>query len=260
MLRYKLVTQDYKTRKGQENETTWEIGKTVTAESSSIELCSAGVIHSYETPELAVLLNPIHANIQNPRLLVIECSEIVAQDWGKAGHKSVTAIKEIPLPIIGLKQKIAFSILCSLAVYKDPKYVIWANNWLSNFDNTTEAAEAAADVALAAETAAEAARFASAQAAALASRTDAEAAARTAARTAAEAVARTAQAAAQAAAQADAQAAARIAATRAVALAARTAAEAAALAARTAADAAALAATKITKINFATLAQQCLNY
>lgn len=132
MLRYKLVTQDFKTRAGESNETTWIKGVTHTATGTG-GLCTDGVIHSYETPALAVLLNPIHANIRKPRLIAIECSELVADDSLKGGHKSATMIGEVELPAITNKQRVIFAILCArAALYRAqiPEREAWANKYL----------------------------------------------------------------------------------------------------------------------------------
>ena len=146
MIRYKLVTQDFKTRAGERNETVWTIGTKHTALGDG-SLYTDGVIHSYESPELAVLLNPIHAAIKEPRLIEIECSDLIANDGLKGGHKSATMIREIPLPTISQEQRVIFAILCvrsipnraQIAAWED-----WADNYLSGTDRGTKAAYAAA--------------------------------------------------------------------------------------------------------------------
>jgi hypothetical protein len=204
MKRYKLVTQDYRTRAGESNETHWEIGKTIKVRGEGNELCTDGVLHSYATPLLAVLLNPIHAEIENPRLLEVKGSPIVARDWGKAGHKEITPIAELALPVVTTVQRAAFALLCALRVYKEPSFVAWAQGWLRGKDRTQKTANAAyATTADAYATTADvAARAANAAARA------ANAAARAA--NAAKAAARAADAAARAARAADAAARASI--------------------------------------------------
>ena len=150
--RYKLVAQDYKTRKGESNETTWAIGRTVTASGAGTELCTEGVLHAYATPLLAVLLNPIHANIPDPRMLVCDCSDVVAEDWGKSGHKWVTPVAEMELPAVTTTQRVAFGILCALEVYHEREFVAWAEGWLSGHNRSFDAAYAAAYAARAAAT------------------------------------------------------------------------------------------------------------
>lgn len=137
---YKLVTQDYTTL----NNTKWKIGKTVFAAKGEAKLCSPTVVHSYSSPELAVLLNPIHANIKNPRMLVCEAPKAIIKDWGKNGHEQLTPIKEIELPVFSREQKVYFAILCAMQVYKEPTFILWAESWITGKDRTSKAARSAA--------------------------------------------------------------------------------------------------------------------
>ena len=129
-IKYKLVTQDYKTRKGFLNETDWSTHFW----KSTIEkggLCSFGVFHAYDSPEIALFMNPIQANIVKPRLLEVECDKFVASDLTKVGYKKMRRIKELFFREPSVIQKVAFGILCALQVYDEPSFVVWANSWLS---------------------------------------------------------------------------------------------------------------------------------
>jgi len=129
-IKYKLVTQDYKTRKGFLNETDWSDSswKYVTGTGG---LCSSGVFHAYDSPEIALFMNPIQANIVKPRLLEVECDKFVASDLTKVGYKKMRRIKELFFREPSVIQKVAFGILCALQVYDEPSFVVWANSWLS---------------------------------------------------------------------------------------------------------------------------------
>jgi hypothetical protein len=147
---YKLTDQNNKTRPNQLNETIWGPNITHNASGSGTELCTEDVIHAYLDPRLAVILNPIHANFDHPKLWEAE-GEIVARDGQlKVGVKSLTTLKEMPLPEITTEQKIKFAIYCALEVYHDEKFVSWANKWLSGEDRTKESAAWAARAARAA--------------------------------------------------------------------------------------------------------------
>ena len=158
MKRYKLVTQDYKTRAGYSNETTWSIGVRVAAVGSNDALCSNGVIHSYASPELAAFLNPIHADIVDPRCLELDAGPLVADDGLKGGHKYVTPTAEIKLPRPTLRQRVIFAILCTRAIpgrAPIPEWDAWASTYLRGAADTAyAAADAAADTAYAAADAA----------------------------------------------------------------------------------------------------------
>ena len=154
MKKYKLTDQDMRTHNGFQ----WELGKEVITDGDSKKLCTKHWLHYYHHPLLAVLLNPIHANIDNPRLFEAKALGKHLDDKGlKGGCTKMTLVKEIELPEITLNQKTAFGILCSLEVYKEKGFVKWANNWLSGVDRTAAAAAAFAVDAYAAAAAAYAA-------------------------------------------------------------------------------------------------------
>ena len=143
-IKYKLVTQDYKTRKGHSNETDWSDNSWKSAAGDG-GLCSSGVLHAYDSPEIALFLNPIHAQINSPRMLEVECNGLV--DWKptKVGYKKMRRVKEIFYNKPTRTQRIAFSILCAKKVYFEPDFVVWANSWLSGMDRTSASAAAQFD-------------------------------------------------------------------------------------------------------------------
>ena len=191
---YKLTDERNQTKGG----TQWGEGITHKAIGKGKELCSPGVIHVYDHPLKAVMFNPIHADFTTPHLWEVRIRKVVADDGLKVGVKSCTTIKEIPLPEITTEQRVRFAIYCALEVYKNERFLTWAQGWLNSTDRT-EAAWAAAWAAEAAEAAArsaEAARSASRSAARAAEATQkAVEAAGAAARSAAEAAAWTPEAA-----------------------------------------------------------------
>jgi hypothetical protein len=154
MKKYKLTDQDIRTHNGFQ----WELGKEVITDGENEELCNEHWLHYYHHVLLAVLLNPIHANIDNPRLFEAKALGKHLDDKGlKGGCTKMTLIKEIELPEITLNQQIAFGILCSLEVYKESTYILWANDWLNNVDRSAARAYAAANAASNANAAADAA-------------------------------------------------------------------------------------------------------
>ena len=140
MKKYKLTDQFLKTY----NDFQWEIGKKVTT-SGNGELCSDGWLHYSHHPLLAVLLNPIHAEIENPRIFEVEAGGEHLDDHGlKGGCTEMTLVKEIELPVFRTTQRVAFAILCAKGVYKDKDWNKWADNWLSGKDRSTASAASAA--------------------------------------------------------------------------------------------------------------------
>lgn len=158
MTRYKLTDQKMQTHGGFR----WELGKTYTT-SGKGDLCDPGWLHCHDSPLLAVLLNPIHANIQNPRLFECECGGLEKNDHGlKRGYTEMTLVHEIPVPVVTAEQRTRFGILCARHVYREPGWTRWADGWLDGTDRTARAAEAAARAAWAAGVAAGAAAWAAA--------------------------------------------------------------------------------------------------
>ena len=136
---YKLTNQDGQTHGGCQ----WGEGVTHTA-SGKGGLCGPGWLHAYTDPLLAVFLNPIHANIQNPRLW--ECDgEVGKTDHGlKIGCTRLTTIREIPLPAVTTNQRVRFAILCAKTQHHDAGWTAWADGWLSNANRAAARAYSAA--------------------------------------------------------------------------------------------------------------------
>lgn len=152
-IKYKLVDQNGYTRRGMSGKTYWLDKQEKVAIGDGTELCTDGVIHYYDDPYLAVLFNPIHADIDAPRLITIKIDKQYVHDGLKGGCKKAKYIKEIKLPKISIIQRVTFAIKVSLAFYKDEKFEKWAINWLNGSDRTWAAAEAARAAAGAAATA-----------------------------------------------------------------------------------------------------------
>ena len=156
-------------------------------------LCGSGWTHWYTHPLLAVLLNPLHVNFDLTTAHLWKSpksQEAQKFDNGlKVGCMEGTTLRRVKLPVVTQVQKIAFGIFCSLKVYKEKSYVLWATNWLSGKDRSSEAARTAAEAAAAAAraTLAEAATRAATRAAAKAAKAVEAAEAAWTARTAAKA-------------------------------------------------------------------------
>jgi len=141
MERFKLVSQNYKTW----NDTDWRTTKWKETSGEGGRLCTKGWLHCYTSPELAVIMNPIHADIDNPRMLIVKVEGKTLDDYGlKEGWTRMRRIKEIAVPEITLVQKVAFGVYCALEGSADRKFIKWANDWLSGKDRSAEAAWARA--------------------------------------------------------------------------------------------------------------------
>ena len=118
----------------------------ITLKNPDLPLCSRGWIHAYESPLLAVLLNPKHSNFPPDKMRLFEARGIIGErdHQLKIGTRSLTTIREIPIPQITPNQKTAFGILCVKGVEQSPTWNRWADNWLNGKDRSAASAWAAA--------------------------------------------------------------------------------------------------------------------
>lgn len=138
---YKLTNADCTTRGGMK----WGPGVTHRATGEKGQpLCTDGWIHAYESPDIAVIMNPVHAGFAEP--LLWECRGIVRErEPLKCGCRQLTTVRTIPLPEWTTTQRVAFGIHCVLAVYREPQFRLWAERWLDDTDRSGAAAQEAAE-------------------------------------------------------------------------------------------------------------------
>jgi hypothetical protein len=162
--RYKLTAQDLTTYQGFKipGIGVWFYAKDC---KGTVGPCSPMALHHYSDPLLAILTNPAHANIKNPRLFEIQIAKEQGTDQLKGWSRAQKLIREIPVPIISVNSKITFAIYCAKALWKDQRWNNWADNWLTGVDRSYAAAVNASN---AAANAANAATYAAAYAAAYA--------------------------------------------------------------------------------------------
>jgi hypothetical protein len=142
---YKLTDRDGQTRNG----THWGPGVSHSGTGEG-GLCGPGWIHAYEHPLVAVLLNPTHADFKNPRLWESEGEVALRDGQLKCGCKTLTTVREIPLPKITTEMRVRFGILCAKEVCADLSWNAWADRWLSGGVRSEAAAGTAAAAAWAA--------------------------------------------------------------------------------------------------------------
>ena len=108
-------------------------------------LCSSSWLHFYNDPLVGMFMNPIHANIRNPRLFRAEVEGNFIDDKGlECGYSRAKLIEELSVPQISPVQRVRFAILCAKEVYKGKKWNKWADNWLSGKNRTEKSAASAA--------------------------------------------------------------------------------------------------------------------
>ena len=143
MKAYKLTDQNMQTYGGCQ----WVLGEWKET-SGEGDLGGPGWFHFYTHPLLAVLLNPLHANINYPRLFRAAAEGRTLDDCGlKAGYTKARLIEEVPLPDITTKQRVMFAILCARTVFFDKIWIAWASAWTLGENRTEAAAWATAKIA-----------------------------------------------------------------------------------------------------------------
>ena len=148
---YKLTDSKGFTQRRRAGETLWKVGTTVVPTGSGNGPCGPGVLHAYISPEVAVLGNPIHAEIQDPRLFRVEAEHWTTDGLKRWTTKPVNVLEELPIPVLTVGERVAWVIcLIPSIVTRD-----WAVSWLSGADRswnaatrTAEEAEAAARASL----------------------------------------------------------------------------------------------------------------
>jgi len=163
---FKLTDRDGQTR----GRTQWGPGASHSGTGGG-GLCGPGWIHAYEHPLVAVLMNPIHARVKTPRLWEAEGEVGLRDGQFKCGCKTLTTVREIPLPAVTTEMRVRFAIMCAAEVCADLPWNAWADRWLSGEDRSAEAAwaaQATSWAAYAAQAAASWAAHAAARAAAAA--------------------------------------------------------------------------------------------
>ena len=121
-------------------------------------LCGPGWIHAYEHPLIAVLMNPEHAGFDPDSMRLWEAEGEVGLRDGqlKCGSKTLTTVREIPVPEITTEMCARFAILCAKEVCREAAWNKWADGWLSGEDRSEAEASKAACAAWAASEAARA--------------------------------------------------------------------------------------------------------
>lgn len=136
---YKLLNRDRTSYGGYP----WIIGAwSIT--SGEGDLCGPGWLHAYTHPMLAVLLNPIHANIADPVLYLAEGGGQVRDDHGlKVGYTRMRIMMALPLPALTTEHRVRFALACAALTYEGPRWLAWAHDWLVGRDRSAASASSA---------------------------------------------------------------------------------------------------------------------
>lgn len=130
---YKVTDAKGQTRNG----TQWGPGVThVARRPDSDEQYGEGFLHAYGDPLTAAMLGD-----DSDGAKLWEATGDVVRDFGwTISCRRLTTICEIPMPKVGLEQRIRFAIFCGLAAPHSSSFEAWAEVWLSGKDRSAESA------------------------------------------------------------------------------------------------------------------------
>lgn len=92
------------------------------------DVVSRNIWECADTPLLAVMVNPLHAECVLPRLFEI-------RGFGQEQNK-IDRIREIGLPKVLPEQKLAFAMYCVRSLAPDDAFAAWVERWLANIDRS----------------------------------------------------------------------------------------------------------------------------
>jgi len=142
VIKYKVTDINSKTRLTCSNGCHWAPGMVREATGTSDMLCTDAYIHWYDSPEIAVFMNPIHCWFYPARLWEVEAFGKIKYDGQlKGGSKHVRIIRELPLPLMFPYQRIQIAILCAGTCFDDEIWVKWARRWISGTDQSISGGE-----------------------------------------------------------------------------------------------------------------------
>lgn len=127
--------------------TQWGKNVTHTADGKSCALCNDHWLHAYTDPVLAVLMNHVHADIDDPLLWKCE-GDVGLANKDKVGCTKLTTLRRIALPRVTNEQRKRFALLAALAVYPlwethdaDRTWKNWADASLAGKTSSTSNAK-----------------------------------------------------------------------------------------------------------------------
>ncbi|MEE8388533.1 MAG: hypothetical protein V3R65_08150 [Acidiferrobacterales bacterium] len=124
MRKYLLADVNGRSRRG----TTIEVNYTNGKRQFGGDVVSRNIWECADTPLLAVMINPLHAECVCPRLFEI-------RGFGQEQNE-IHRIREIGLPKVLAEQKLAFAMYCVHSLAPDDAFAAWVERWLANVDRS----------------------------------------------------------------------------------------------------------------------------
>ncbi|MFV1997071.1 MAG: hypothetical protein ACC641_03575 [Acidiferrobacterales bacterium] len=130
MRKYLLANLEGRTRRGM----TIEINRTFGKRQYSSDIVSRNIWECADTPLLAIMINPLHAECVRPRLFEIR------GEFGQ-GQNTIHRVGEVILPDVSPEQKLAFAMYCVRSIVPEHAFGAWVERWLANIDRSIVGAQ-----------------------------------------------------------------------------------------------------------------------
>jgi hypothetical protein len=133
MARYLLTDAENHTWRG----STIYPGRSVYSMNTQNNIVATNASEIGESPLVAIMLNPWHAEVENQKMLELEFSMI---SMVKHDPRINLLIRETQTPSVTTDQKIVFALMVIQDVYKNEVFNNWSDNWISGNDRSPESA------------------------------------------------------------------------------------------------------------------------
>ena len=133
MTRYLLTNAEHETWRGSRV----SLGRSVISSKSEDSVIDRNTEELGDSPLVAVMLNPWHAQIDHQKMLELEIGEIEAIHDNRCIYMTV---RETGVPSVTTDQKIVFALMALQEVYQNPVFNEWADGWISGSDRSAESA------------------------------------------------------------------------------------------------------------------------
>ena len=88
-----------------------------------------------DSPLVAIMLNPWHAELDSPKMLEFQFSQVALV---KDDPRINMQVREIETPSVTTDQKIVFALMVLTEVYENESFMQWAKHWICGSDRSAE--------------------------------------------------------------------------------------------------------------------------
>lgn len=91
----------------------------------------------YNSPQVACYMYPCYEGIKNPKIWLCTTGDNLSREDGfRTRFAKITTIKEFPISLPTIEQRITFGILCAMSLVLNPLFRNWALSYLLREDQT----------------------------------------------------------------------------------------------------------------------------